>query len=89
MNPPFSAMANVEGRVADAAFRHIASALNRLAPGGRLVTITGANLLSRDAGLARGLRRLAGTRRNGLHRRDRWRGLFPARHEFRDAAHGL
>jgi predicted RNA methylase len=44
MNPPFSAMANVEGRVADAAFRHIGSALNRLAPGGRLVTITGANI---------------------------------------------
>jgi predicted RNA methylase len=43
MNPPFSAMANVEGRTADAALRHIASALNRLAPGGRLVTITGAN----------------------------------------------
>ncbi|MCI4679055.1 strawberry notch family protein [Rhodoblastus acidophilus] len=44
MNPPFSVMAHVEGRVADAALRHIASALNRLAPGGRLVTITGANL---------------------------------------------
>ncbi|RWJ31985.1 strawberry notch family protein [Mesorhizobium sp.] len=43
MNPPFSVMANVEGRVADAAWRHIASALARLAPGGRLVTITGAN----------------------------------------------
>ena len=43
MNPPFSVMANVEGRVADAAFRHIASALARLAPGGRLVTITGAS----------------------------------------------
>lgn len=43
MNPPFSAMANVAGRVQDAAFRHIASALVRLAPGGRLVTITGAN----------------------------------------------
>ena len=43
MNPPFSVMANVEGRVADAASRHIASALARLAPGGRLVTITGAN----------------------------------------------
>ncbi len=42
MNPPFSVMANVEGRVADAAFRHVASALARLAPGGRLVTITGA-----------------------------------------------
>ncbi|WP_299483318.1 bifunctional class I SAM-dependent methyltransferase/DEAD/DEAH box helicase [uncultured Paracoccus sp.] len=43
MNPPFSAMASVTGRVQDAAFRHIASALARLAPGGRLVTITGAN----------------------------------------------
>ncbi len=43
MNPPFSVMANVSGRVADAASRHIASALARLADGGRLVTITGAN----------------------------------------------
>ncbi|BCH21540.1 methylase [Mesorhizobium sp. L-8-3] len=43
MNPPFSAMANVDTRMADAAFRHVASALARLAPGGRLVTITGAN----------------------------------------------
>ncbi|RWG08852.1 MAG: methylase, partial [Mesorhizobium sp.] len=43
MNPPFSVLANVEGRVADAAFRHVASALARLAPGGRLVTITGAS----------------------------------------------
>lgn len=44
MNPPFTALANVSGRVADAGFRHIASALSRLAPGGRLVTITGANV---------------------------------------------
>jgi hypothetical protein len=44
MNPPFSAMAHVSGRVQDAGFRHIASALNRLAPGGRLVAITGANV---------------------------------------------
>ncbi|SMH29767.1 strawberry notch family protein [Mesorhizobium australicum] len=43
MNPPFSVMANVEGRVADAVVRHVASALARLAPGGRLVTITGAS----------------------------------------------
>ncbi|TNE41265.1 MAG: methylase [Sphingomonadales bacterium] len=42
MNPPFSAMANVTGRMVDAAYRHVASALVRLAPGGRLVTITGA-----------------------------------------------
>ncbi|MFX6006891.1 hypothetical protein ABTF07_20160, partial [Acinetobacter baumannii] len=31
MNPPFSVLANVEGRVADAAYRHLASALARLA----------------------------------------------------------
>lgn len=43
MNPPFSVMANVSGRMADAAYRHIASALARLADGGRLVTITGSS----------------------------------------------
>lgn len=44
MNPPFSALAQVSGRVADAGLRHVASALARLAPGGRLVAITGANV---------------------------------------------
>lgn len=43
MNPPFSAMANVQARMADATLRHVSSALARLAPGGRLVTITGSN----------------------------------------------
>lgn len=43
MNPPFSAALNVEARVADAALRHLSSALARLADGGRLVAITGAN----------------------------------------------
>jgi predicted RNA methylase len=43
MNPPFSVMANVSGRMTDAAYRHVASALARLADGGRLVAITGAN----------------------------------------------
>ncbi|OYX74005.1 MAG: methylase [Caulobacter sp. 32-67-35] len=42
MNPPFSAMASVSGRMADATYRHIASALGRLCDGGRLVAITGA-----------------------------------------------
>ena len=42
MNPPFSAVANVEGRTTEAAARHLRSALARLAPGGRLVAITGA-----------------------------------------------
>jgi predicted RNA methylase len=44
MNPPFSVAARVESPVADAALRHVASALTRLAEGGRLVTITGASL---------------------------------------------
>jgi predicted RNA methylase len=44
MNPPFSVLAHVEGPVADAALRHVASALARLAEGGRLVAITGASL---------------------------------------------
>ncbi|UQR64889.1 strawberry notch family protein [Bradyrhizobium sp. C-145] len=44
MNPPFSALANVDRRMADAALRHIASALARLCDGGRLVAIVGASL---------------------------------------------
>ncbi len=43
MNPPFSVLANVSGRMSNAAYRHIASALARLVDGGRLVAITGAN----------------------------------------------
>jgi len=43
MNPPFSAVANVDGRLSEATARHIRSALARLAPGGRLVAITGAS----------------------------------------------
>ncbi|XXF91297.1 strawberry notch family protein (plasmid) [Tabrizicola sp. M-4] len=43
MNPPFSAVANVDGRSTEATARHLRSALARLAPGGRLVAITGAN----------------------------------------------
>jgi predicted RNA methylase len=43
MNPPFSVVANVDRRMADAALRHIASALARLPDGGRLVAITGAS----------------------------------------------
>ena len=50
MNPPFSVMANVSGRVADAAYRHVASALARLADGGRLVTITGASFGPEQSG---------------------------------------
>ena len=43
MNPPFSAVANVERTMRDAALRHIGSALARLETGGRLVAIVGAN----------------------------------------------
>ncbi|WP_158816122.1 strawberry notch-like NTP hydrolase domain-containing protein [Methylocapsa sp. S129] len=44
MNPPFSVAAHVDGKVRDAALRHILSAFARLADGGRLVAITGAGL---------------------------------------------
>ncbi|SHG03830.1 hypothetical protein SAMN05444169_0193 [Bradyrhizobium erythrophlei] len=44
MNPPFSSAIHVDRQVADAALRHVASALARLPEGGRLVTITGANV---------------------------------------------
>ena len=44
MNPPFSASPNIDGRFAEAAMRHITSALARLADGGRLVAITGRNV---------------------------------------------
>src|SRR5439155_15772592 len=44
MNPPFSASPHVDGRFAEAAMRHITSALARLADGGRLVAITGRNV---------------------------------------------
>ena len=83
MNPPFSAAAHVEGRVADAALRHVGSALARLAEGGRLVAITGANLLPGQSGLARRLHPAAGTRPRGVLGRDRRRGLCPARHHHR------
>ena len=43
MNPPFSALANVDRQMADAAFRHVTSALARLSDSGRLVAITGAS----------------------------------------------
>jgi predicted RNA methylase len=44
MNPPFSASPHVSGTLAGVDFRHLKSALHRLAPGGRLVAITSAGL---------------------------------------------
>lgn len=43
MNPPFSAMPGVDRAMKETALRHIASALYRLEPGGRLVAITSAS----------------------------------------------
>ncbi|WP_316195275.1 MULTISPECIES: strawberry notch-like NTP hydrolase domain-containing protein [unclassified Bradyrhizobium] len=48
MNPPFSAAVHVDRKMADAALRHVASALARLPEGGRLVAITGADLAPGD-----------------------------------------
>jgi hypothetical protein len=58
MNPPFSVGAEVEGRVADAAYRHITSALARLAEGGRLVAITGAGFSAENPSWAAAFHRL-------------------------------
>ncbi|WP_298253138.1 strawberry notch-like NTP hydrolase domain-containing protein [Bradyrhizobium sp.] len=44
MNPPFSAAVHVDRQMRDTALRHVVSALARLPEGGRLVTITGANV---------------------------------------------
>src|SRR5262245_56188500 len=44
MNPPFSAAGHVDRKMADAALRHVGSALARLPEGGRLVAITGAKV---------------------------------------------
>jgi hypothetical protein len=44
MNPPFSAAVHVDRQMADAALRHLGSALARLPEGGRLVAITGAGV---------------------------------------------
>lgn len=44
MNPPFSASPLMRGPVAGTDLTHLRSALQRLAPGGRLVAITGFNL---------------------------------------------
>jgi predicted RNA methylase len=43
MNPPFSAAPGVKRGIAGTDLRHLRSALQRLAPGGRLVAITGIN----------------------------------------------
>jgi predicted RNA methylase len=48
MNPPFSVSPNVKGRMAGIDHRHVKSALARLAPGGRLVAITGTRFAPED-----------------------------------------
>ena len=62
MNPPFSAAAHVDRRMADAALRHVASALARLPEGGRLVAITGANVAPDNPAWSECLHPAAGTR---------------------------
>lgn len=63
MNPPFSAVAQVDRPMRDAALRHIGSALARLAPGGRLVAITGAGCSPHDPAWAEAFARLQATGR--------------------------
>jgi predicted RNA methylase len=58
MNPPFSAAVHVDRKMADAAVRHVASALARLPVGGRLVAITGANVAPDNPAWTDSFRRL-------------------------------
>jgi predicted RNA methylase len=58
MNPPFSAALHVDRYMPDAALRHVASAPARLPEGGRLVTITGANIASDNPAWAESFMRL-------------------------------
>lgn len=61
MNPPFSAAPNVSGTHAGVDLRHIRSAINRLAPGGRLVAITSFGLTPSNAKYEAAFRELAKT----------------------------
>lgn len=61
MNPPFSALANVEDRTTEATARHLRSALARLAPGGRLVAITGSGFAPDTPAWAEAFARLTET----------------------------
>ena len=85
MNPPFSVAAHVEGRVADAAFRHITSALARLAGSGQLDRQRkpgpGHNPTWRD-----GFVRLQQRGRVIVLRRHRQQRLCPPRHHLRHAS---
>ena len=85
MNPPFSVAAHVEGRVADAALRHIASALARLAEGGRLVAITGASLSPDNPAWRDAFVRLQERGRVVFSAADRRARLCPPRHDGRHA----
>jgi predicted RNA methylase len=58
LNPPFSALADVDRRRTDAALRHVSSALARLAEDGRLVAITRASLASDNAAWREAFQRL-------------------------------
>jgi len=58
MNPPFSAAVHVDRQMADAALRHVGSALARLPEGGRLVAITGANVAPDNPAWACSFKRL-------------------------------
>ena len=62
MNPPFSAMANVDRRMADAALRHVASALARLCRRRASRRDHRIELRTRQSGLDRRLRPPAGAR---------------------------
>ena len=87
MNPPFSASPHVEGSFAEAAMRHVASALARLAEGGRLVAVTGRNVGPDQPAWRESFVRLQEKGRVVFTATLDGAGLCPPRHDDRDAAH--
>ena len=88
MNPPFSASPKIEGRFAEAAMRHISSALARLAEGGRLVAITGHNVGPDQPAWREAFVRLQQKGRVVFTATIAGQGLCPPRYDHRDAADG-
>ena len=87
MNPPFSAAAHIARPMADATLRHIRSSLARLAEGGRLVAITGANHDPQSPAWCDAYRALQGKARIVFTATIDGSALCPSRHHDRYETH--
>lgn len=89
MNPPFSAVANVESRSTEATARHLRPALARLAQGGRLAAITGASFAAEAPAWVEDVQPPESRQRIWSSPGLCPAGLCQARHHFRDADFGV